>query len=99
MFLAGAAPNVSVVAPAPTCSASARAFAASRLITSTVCPALAARLQIAAGRLHEPIILMVLKCLSVSWVVILSKRYGALYLVDRLRPLGRDRQTLCSRVA
>src|ERR1700678_1437684 len=62
MFLAGAAPNVSVVAPAPTCSASARAFAASRLITSTVCPALAARPPIAAATIPEPMMLIVLMC-------------------------------------
>jgi hypothetical protein len=36
MSPAGATPNVPAVAPPPTCSASARAFAASRLVTSTV---------------------------------------------------------------
>ena len=71
MSPAGAAPNVPVVAPAPTCSASARALAASRLITSTVCPALAARPPIAAAMPPEPMMLIVLMCsLLVSWVVL-----------------------------
>jgi hypothetical protein len=54
MSPAGTAPNVPVVAPAPNCSASARAFAASRLVTSTVCPALAARPPMAAAMPPEP---------------------------------------------
>src|SRR6202140_51064 len=60
MSPAGAAPNVPVVAPAPTCSASARAFAASRLITSTRCPALAARPPIAPAIPPDPMMLIVL---------------------------------------
>jgi len=62
IFPAGAAPNVPVVAPAPIRSASARALAASRLITSMPCPALAPRPPIAAAMPPDPMMLIVLMC-------------------------------------
>src|SRR5450631_1949823 len=68
MSPAGAAPYVPVVAPALSLSASARALAASRLITSTVCPALAIRPPIAAAMPPEPMMLIVLICsLLMNW--------------------------------
>ncbi len=60
MSPAGAAPYVPVVAPAASLSASARALAGSRLTTSTVYPALAARPPIAAAMPPEPMMLIVL---------------------------------------
>src|SRR5471032_1820172 len=78
---AGAAPNVPVVAPAPTCSASARAFAASRLVTSTVYPALAARPPIAAAIPPDPMMLMVLtgvflsRCRAAPLFPLVQRRY------------------------
>jgi hypothetical protein len=55
-------PSEKFVAPTPACSASARAFAASRLISSMVCPALAARPPIAAAMPPKPMMLIVLMC-------------------------------------
>lgn len=54
------APNFPTVVPVPICSASVCALVASRLLTSTLCPARVARPPIAAAMPPEPIMLMLL---------------------------------------
>ena len=64
MSPAGRAPYVPTVAPLPIWSASARALAVSRLISSTVWPCFAARVPMAVAMLPEPMMLMVVMAMS-----------------------------------
>src|ERR1044071_1366463 len=76
MSPAGAAPYVPVVTPAASSLASFRAFAASRLTTSTVSPALAIRPATAVAMVPAPMMLMVLmfSLLGVGVSFVLSQR-------------------------
>src|ERR1019366_912607 len=100
MSPAGAAPNVPVVAPAPNSSASARALAASRLITSTVCPALTARPPIAAAIPPDPMMLIVLifPMTSSFRVVGLTRMRSNRIRVTMIRCLGAVKRLRFNRV-
>jgi len=94
----GASPNPPAVAPAPNSRASAHALVASRLVTSTECPALAARPPIDAAIPPDPIILIVPMFLLLAsfedffafCVAPVANGAGTLYLVDQ-RSIYLDR--------